>query len=92
MVMFGCQGKANSLTIEEKPCPRCGHMIEIFSVDTEMQCEKCGFTIYNDKLSCVQWCEHAVSCVGEEAYRQLMLVAEAQKEREKERRQAKAAC
>lgn len=80
MIMEGCQGKPQ-IEIHEKTCPRCGHEIEIFSVDTEAVCENCGFVIYNDALTCVQWCQYAKKCVGEEAYEQLMAVARRQKER-----------
>ena len=40
-------------------CPHCGSIIEMFSIDTQMACEKCGFIAYNDTLSCVQWCKYA---------------------------------
>ena len=33
MIMQGCQGKPQ-LGVMEKACPRCGHEIEIFTVDT----------------------------------------------------------
>lgn len=79
-IMEGCQGKPK-ITIMEKPCPRCGHMIEIFSIDTSIACENCGFTIYNDTLNCVQWCEYARKCVGDEMYEHLMEIAASQKER-----------
>jgi ribosomal protein S27AE len=80
MIMEGCQGKKD-ITIEEKICPRCGHPIEIFSIDTEMACENCGFVVYNDALSCVQWCQYARKCVGDEMYERMMAVAKSQKER-----------
>ena len=54
MIMNGCQGKPRTPTILEKTCPRCGHEIEMFSIDSEMPCEHCGFVAYNDTLSCVQ--------------------------------------
>ncbi len=80
MIMEGCQGKKD-ITIEEKICPRCGHVIEIFSIDTEMACENCGFVVYNDALSCVQWCQYARKCVGDEMYERMMAIAKSQKER-----------
>ena len=80
MILEGCQGKPE-IKIEEKICPNCGHEIEIFSVDTEMQCENCGFTIYNDSLHCVQWCQYARKCVGDEMYEHLMEIAASQKAR-----------
>ena len=84
-MLDGCQGKPRTPTIEEKICPNCGNIIEIFSIDTEVACEKCGFIAYNDKLSCVQWCQYARKCVGDEAYEALMKIAESQKRRKKEK-------
>ena len=81
MIMEGCQAKPKTPTIIEKVCPQCGHEIELFSIDTQMPCEHCGFVAYNDTLSCVQWCKHARKCVGGEMYEQMMQVLEKQKER-----------
>ena len=81
MIMHGCQAKPRTPTIIEKICPQCGPEIELFSIDTQMPCEHCGFIAYNDTLSCVQWCEHAKQCVGEEMYEQMMRVLEEQKKR-----------
>ena len=91
MIMDSCQGKPRTPTIEEKRCPQCGSVIEIFSTDTQVACEKCGFVAYNDSLSCVQWCAYAKQCVGEEAYEQLMAVAAKQKERRAAEAEAKKA-
>ena len=65
MIMEGCQGKPRTPTISEKICPNCGNPIEIFSTDTQVACDKCGFVVYNDTLSCVQWCKYARQCVGD---------------------------
>ena len=89
MIMGGCQGKPRTPTIQEKICPQCGSVIEMFSIDTQMACEKCGFVAYNDTLSCVQWCEYAKKCVGEEMYAQMMKIAEQQKRQTAEERQKK---
>ncbi len=75
MIMDGCQGKPRTPTIEDRLCPNCGNPVEIFSTDTEVTCDRCGFVIYNDKLSCVQWCKYARQCVGEETYQSLMEIA-----------------
>lgn len=74
MILDGCPGTARlkTPTIEEKICPVCGSIIEIFSVDTEVTCEKCGFVAYNDTLSCIQWCKYAEKCIGPDLYRRLM--------------------
>ena len=80
MIMEGCQGKPET-KIYEKVCPQCGHEVEIFSTDTSVACEHCGFTVYNDTLSCVQWCKYARKCVGDEMYEKMMAIAARQKEK-----------
>lgn len=73
MIFEGCQGAARlkNPTLEERVCPVCGNLIEIFSVDTEVACENCGFVAYNDQLTCVQWCKYAEKCMGPELYQKL---------------------
>jgi arsenate reductase (thioredoxin) len=68
-----CPGAAHIRTpiIKVKTCPQCGNEIEIFSNEMQTQCRKCGRTVFNDLESCVQWCEYAEECVGEEMYRKL---------------------
>ena len=83
-MLEGCQGKPKTPTIIEKVCPKCGNLIELFSIDTQMPCEHCGFVAYNDTLSCVQWCAYAKECVGEEMYAAMMEIA-AQNKRRKEK-------
>ena len=58
-------------TIIIKKCPECDREVEIFSNEMQTKCSKCGFTIYNDLESCVQWCQYAEECVGEEVYKKL---------------------
>ena len=84
MIMEGCQARPRTPTLHEKVCPNCGEVIELFSIDTEMACERCGFVAYNDALSCVQWCQYAKKCVGEALYEQMMEVARNQKNTKKE--------
>ena len=69
-----CPGAANILrpTLILKNCPECGEENELLSTEAKKNCSKCGFTIYNDVVSCVQWCEYAKECVGEELYNRLM--------------------
>ena len=83
MIMEGCQGKPQ-IRIMEKTCPQCGCEVEIFSIDTQVACENCGFVIYNDTLSCVQWCKYARKCVGDEMYEHLMEIVRRKKEREED--------
>lgn len=80
MTYNGCQSKSKEITLKERVCPQCGNIIEIFSVDTEVTCEHCGFVAYNDTLSCVQWCQYAKQCVGEEMYEAMMAVARRNRE------------
>ena len=82
MTMHGCQARPKTPTIIEKVCPQCGEIIELFSIDTEVACDKCGFIAYNDTLSCVQWCQYAKQCVGEEMYNKMMEIAANQKKHE----------
>lgn len=84
MVFEGCQGKPRTPTIHEKICPQCGNVIELFSIDTEVACDYCGFVAYNDNLSCVQWCKYAKQCVGEEMYNHMMEIMELQKKKKEQ--------
>ena len=72
MIFSECQSHSHTPTLEEVTCPQCGEIVELFSTDPSAICENCGFTIYNNSLSCVQWCEHARECVGDEAYEHLI--------------------
>ena len=89
MFAEGCQGKPRTPTIHEKICPNCGNTIELFSIDTQVACEKCGFVAYNETLSCVQWCKYARKCVGDEMYEHMIKIAEMQKKRAREERKSK---
>lgn len=68
-----CPGAANirTPTLAIRKCPQCGEEVEVFSNDISVRCSRCGFTVYNDVLSCVRWCRFARECIGEEAYRHL---------------------
>ena len=53
-----CPGSAslhNNISLEIKTCPECGADVELFSIDRKVACEKCGFVVYNNVLSCIQW-------------------------------------
>lgn len=89
MIYEGCQGKPRTPTIHEKICPQCGEIIELFSIDTEVACEKCGFVAYNDTLSCVQWCKYAKQCVGDEMYAKMMEIAALQKKNKEKNHDSK---
>ncbi len=75
MLFEECQGK-QGVTVQEKSCPHCGNPVEIFSTDISAECDNCGFIIYNDALSCIQWCDSARECVGDEMYERLLKALE----------------
>ena len=69
-----CPGTVNlrTPTLTIKKCPQCGDEVEVFSNDISVKCSRCGFQVYNDIESCIQWCKYARECVGEETYNKLM--------------------
>ena len=89
MILEGCQGKPRTPEILEKVCPQCGSEIELFTCDMQAVCEHCGFVVYNDTLSCVQWCKYAKQCVGEETYEKLMIIARRNQEKADAERRAR---
>jgi hypothetical protein len=53
-------------------CSDCGYNIEIFSDEVKVSCPKCKALVCRQRLpSCVDWCKHALDCIGEEKYKQL---------------------
>ena len=70
MTYDGCQGKKGPV-LTEKLCPECGESIEMSSTDLCAVCDSCGFTVYNDLMSCVFNCPHARECIGEEQFSKL---------------------
>ncbi len=64
-----CPGSAalrGTPTLTIKTCPQCGADVELFSIDKKVACDRCGFVVYNDLQSCIQWCRYAEACVGPE--------------------------
>lgn len=52
-------------------CPNCRHENEIFKDESRIKCEKCETEMKRvDGLavSCVEWCDKARACFGEERY------------------------
>ncbi|MCL1880288.1 MAG: transposase [Actinomycetia bacterium] len=75
MAINGCPGAANftgTPTLEVKTCPECGAEVQLFSTDIELACTSCGFVVFNDVISCINWCKMAKECLGEEMYERLM--------------------
>ena len=75
-MLDNCPGAAQftrTPTLKIKKCPECGGDVEIFSTELRVKCDKCGFTVYNELESCIQWCKYAKECVGEELYNKLKI-------------------
>ncbi len=71
-MISNCPGSAaikGTPTLKLKQCPQCGADIEMFSSDVTTPCT-CGFTAYNDTQTCIQWCQYARECVGDDIYNQ----------------------
>ena len=71
---FKCPGSCHGKTpqLEVRICPECGNEIELFSVDMKAECDRCGYTVYNDIQYCIETCDHAEDCLGAELYRKMM--------------------
>ncbi len=73
--MIECPGASNikAPTIETIKCEKCGEDVEIFTDETETKCTGCGTKVTRvANLACIQWCEAAKECIGEEKYKELM--------------------
>jgi hypothetical protein len=71
---YRCPGSENirTPTLKTKICPECGSEIDLFSIDMQVKCDKCGFIAYNDTKTCIKWCKYARECVGDELYQKFM--------------------
>lgn len=76
---YRCPGADNirTPTLTTKTCPVCGAEIDLFSIDMQAVCEKCGFVAYNDTKTCLKWCAYARECVGDVIYERFMADQEA---------------
>jgi ribosomal protein S27E len=80
--MIDCPGAKiiKSPTIEFIRCPSCQSEVEIFSDETVTVCDRCGREVNRAAaLACIEWCQAAKECVGEEKYNELMKAKEAGK-------------
>lgn len=58
--------------LELIPCPYCKEDVEIFTDEEEATCDSCGKVVKRERdASCIDWCEYARECFGEEKYREL---------------------
>jgi len=53
-------------------CPHCGAEIERWTDEIKGVCENCGKEVIFDIDSCIQWCEYAKKCVGDERYEEII--------------------
>lgn len=54
-------------------CPRCGGEIEIWTDEISGVCPRCGEVLYREgMMSCLEWCQYARECVGDQAYGRFM--------------------
>ena len=67
-----------SLSLKEpKPeyqvCSRCGYEVEIWTDEFKRRCPQCGGLIVKGRQnSCIDWCQYAKLCVGDETYARIM--------------------
>lgn len=70
----GCPGaiRFREAVPEYIDCPRCGKELETWSDELLTRCPHCQALVSREReASCIDWCPHAVQCIGEEAYRRL---------------------
>ncbi|MEK7280819.1 MAG: hypothetical protein AAB037_00500 [Chloroflexota bacterium] len=57
---------------EDYLCPNCGEVVEVWSNELKHNCPKCGTPVFREAApSCIDWCQYAKECVGEEAFNRL---------------------
>ena len=66
-----CPGSdGRSLKAEERQCPTCSNIVELFSDEGSVKCRKCGTVVKRGApLVCSEWCSHADSCAAARAAR-----------------------
>jgi DNA-directed RNA polymerase subunit RPC12/RpoP len=53
----------------ETKCSKCGKETEIWTDEILILCPNCGGAVYGKNIpSCIEWCEKAKECVGEDKY------------------------
>jgi len=85
MILGGCPGSSSfkQPTPEEIKCSYCGQKVEIWSDEVEVLCPKCKNKIEReDAPSCLDWCQLAKECVGQEKYNKYLRNKQILKERD----------
>lgn len=55
------------------PCPACHAEVEIWTDELEVKCHRCGGLVSRERLQgCIDHCEMARECLGDELYNRLM--------------------
>jgi len=74
-VLDKCPGSRDIITPVPiyKRCPDCGEEVEVWSDELKAKCAECGTTVFREAVpSCIEWCQAAKECLGEERYNQIM--------------------
>ena len=73
-MLHKCPGNdTRKLTAEFIKCTSCLADVEIFSDETWRICPNCGEEVSREKMpNCIEWCQAAKECVGEERYNNYM--------------------
>lgn len=68
-----CPGQdGRNVRVRYYKCPKCGSEVEVFSFDVGVKCRNCGEIVHPEKLpSCIEWCDSARRCLGEEKWKQI---------------------
>lgn len=75
MADFSCPGAG--LIKQPQPetikCSHCGEEVEIWSDEAKAKCSNCGKVTSREMApSCIEWCDYAKLCLGEETYERYM--------------------
>jgi len=66
------------------PCPSCHQEVELWTDEAEAKCGNCGNVVSRAMLQgCVDYCEGAKECLGEELYNRLMAAKQRRAESQK---------
>ena len=57
-------------------CPNCGAEMERWTDEIKGTCENCGKDVVFEIDSCIQWCEYARKCVGDDRYEEIIKTLE----------------
>ena len=76
MLSFKCPGsiRVRQPMPEMFTCPNCGSEVEIWTHERMRKCSICNKPVVKDMggASCIQWCQYAKECIGEERYQELL--------------------